>query len=246
VTDAMRSEWIKLRTTRATVLFIFFAIAAPIVLSALIAVFADFGTATGNDTFTATVLGPCYLTTFFAGIVGILGIGQEYRHNTIRVTFTSEPKRSKVLSAKLLVSTAFGLLIGLIALLLCYAVSKPILDARDVTMGFHNPSENVAGFVGQIVLCVLFTVLGFGLCAAVRQPAIAIPVIFVIPLVVEPIIAGFWSKGLKWLPFQSGLRIALTGQQTDFFSRIPSGLYFSAWVAVVVLVGWILVQRRDA
>jgi ABC-type transport system involved in multi-copper enzyme maturation permease subunit len=246
VTDAIRSEWIKLRTTRATVLFIFFAIAAPVVLSALIAIFGNFDTATGNDTFTATVLGPCYLTTFFAGIVGILGIGQEYRHNTIRVTFTSEPKRSKVLTAKLVVSTLFGVLIGLIALLLCFAVSKPILDSRDVAMGFHNPSENVAGFVGQVVLCGLFTVLGFGLCAAVRQPAIAIPVIFVVPIVVEPIIAGFWNDGLKWLPFQAGLRIALTGEQADFFSRVGSGFYFGAWVTAIVIVGWVLVQRRDA
>jgi ABC-type transport system involved in multi-copper enzyme maturation permease subunit len=246
MTDAMRSEWIKLRTTRATVLFIFFAIAAPVVLSVLIAIFANFDTASGTDTFTATVLGPCYLTTFFAGIVGILGIGQEYRHNTIRVTFTSEPKRSKVLTAKLLVSTLFGVLIGLLALLLCFAASKPILNARDVAMGFGNPSENVAGFAGQIVLCGLFTVLGFGLCAAVRQPAIAIPVIFVAPIVIEPIIAGFWNRGLRWLPFQAGLRLAATGQQDDFFPRVTSGLYFAAWVVVVVLVGWILVQRRDA
>jgi ABC-type transport system involved in multi-copper enzyme maturation permease subunit len=246
MTDAVRSEWIKLRTTRATVLFIFFAVAAPVVLSVLIAIFGDFDTATGNDTFTATVLGPCYLTTFFAGIVGILGIGQEYRHNTIRVTFTSEPRRSKVLTAKLLVSTLFGVLIGLIALLLCFAVAKPILSSRDVAMGFDNPSENVAGFFGQVVLCGLFTVLGFGLCAAVRQPAVAIPVIFVAPIVVEPIIAGFWPDGLKWLPFQAGLRLPLTGEQADFFSRIPSGLYFGAWVAAVVIVGWVLVQRRDA
>jgi hypothetical protein len=63
---------------------------------------------------------------------------------------------------------------------------------------------------------------------------------------VEPIIAGFWSAGLKWLPFQAGLRLPLTGEQEDYFSRVGSGVYFGVWVAAVVLVGWVLVQRRDA
>jgi hypothetical protein len=112
--------------------------------------------------------------------------------------------------------------------------------------GEHNPHENLAGFAGQIVLCGLFSVLGFGLGAAVRQPAIAIPVIFVAPIVVEPIIGGFWRYGVRWLPFQAGLRLPLTGEQNDFFGRVASGLYFGAWVTLVVIVGWVLVQRRDA
>jgi ABC-2 type transport system permease protein len=249
--DAIRSEWIKLRTARSNVVLICLAVAAPLALSILISIFTDFEFSDGNDTFSATVLGPCYLCVFLAGVVGVLGIGQEYRHNTIRVTFTGEPRRSRVLSAKIVVTTLFGLAIGLGTQLLCFGSARIILGVRDVAIGFNNPGENLTAFVGLTLLCGLFTLLGFGLGAIMRQPAGAIPVLLLWPLIGEGILRGVLfaiSESLvKWLPVQAGLRLATTGETDDLvLSRLASGAYFTAWVVVVVAIGWLLVERRDA
>ena len=51
----------------------------------------------------------------------------------------------------------------------------------------------------------------------------------------------------KWLPFQQGIRMAVNAETgPEVFSRLYSGLYFGGFVAVLVAIGWLLVERRDA
>lgn len=245
--NALRSEWIKLRTARSNFALMCIAVVGSVALSVLTATFADFEFSDGLDTFGATVLAPSYMCVFLAGVVGVLGIGQEYRHNTIRVTFAAEPRRGRVLAAKIVVTTIFGLLIGLVTQTLCYLAASLVLGVRDVAIGITDPGENLAGFVGQVALCGLFTLLGFGLGAILRQPAGAIPLLLLWPLIGESIIGGIFPKVGKWLPFRNGLRLPLTGDVgDDVLDRLNAGLYFGGFVILVVAVGWLLVERRDA
>lgn len=249
---AMRSEWIKLRSVRANVVLASLGLAIPILISLLTSSVGDYGFSDGADVFTATVLVPSYLCVFLSGVIGVLGIGQEYRHNTIRVTFTCEARRSRVLAAKLITSTLVGLAMGLVAQLACYAIAAPILSSRDVRFGFGNPGENLTAFVGQIVLCGLFTVAGFGLGAILRQPSGAIPALLLWPLIGEGIVLNLvfflagWDDGAKWMPFSAGLSLGVSGDRGETLSRLGAGLYFGVVVAVIVGIGWWLVERRDA
>jgi ABC-2 type transport system permease protein len=255
VINAIRSEWIKLRSTTATVLFACFAVAVPLIFTILISIFRKNPALNdSSELFANTVLGPCYLTGFFAGVVGALGIGQEYRHNTIRVTFTAEPRRSRVLTAKLIVNTLFGLAIGLVALLSCFAVASIILKSRHAHISLTDPGSNLTRFFGQIVFCGLFALAGFGLCAAVRQPAAAIPIMLVWALIVESIIGGIITaitgsgRAARYLPFREGFALAAGGHDTaeDMFSRVGAGAYFGVFVAILLAIGWVLTLRRDA
>jgi hypothetical protein len=89
--------------------------------------------------------------------------------------------------------------------------------------------------------------LGFGICAAMRQPAGAIPLLLLWPLIGEGIIGGVFPKIGKWLPFRNGLRLPITGDVGDeTLARVGAGLYFGAFVVLVVAAGWLLVERRDA
>ncbi len=250
--NAIHSEWIKLRSARSNIVLICLAVGLPLLLSGLISAFGDFESTAGSDLFANLVLGPNFLCVFLAGVIGVLGIGQEYRHNTIRVTFTGEPRRSRVLTAKLVVTTLFGLGVGLFSELACFGVVKVILSARDVgPLSLTDPGGNLAAFVGQVVLCGLFTVAGFGLGAILRQPAGAIPVILVWPLILEPLVGQLFSLirdgSAKWMPFNEGFSMAATGDRSvETFSRVVGGLYFAGFVAVLVAIGWLLVERRDA
>lgn len=250
---AVRSEWIKLRTARANLVLAVLAIVFPLVVTGLIASLGDFGSTDGADTFAATVLGPTFLCVFLSGVIGVLGIGQEYRHNTIRVTFTADPRRSRVLTAKVLVTLCFGMGMGLVAQLLCFAVAKAIFSARDVALGFGHPGVNTTAFIGQVVLCGLFTLAGFGFGAILRQPAGAIPLLLLWPLIGEGFILGIAINAIgidwltKWLPFNAGLNLGSNGADgVDSLSRLGAALWFGGWVAAIVGLGWLLVERRDA
>lgn len=245
--NALRSEWIKLRTARSNMVLICVAIVVPLLVSTLTSLLNDFQFDDGLDTFGATVLGPSYISVFLAGVIGVLGIGQEYRHSTIRVTFAAEPRRSRVLAAKVFVTTLFGAGIALITQTLCYLEASIILRARDVHIGITDPGENLSGFIGQVVLSGLFTLLGFGICAIIRQPSGAIPLLLLWPLIGEGIIGAIFPRIGKWLPLRNGLRLPLTGDiGDDALERLAAGLYFGAFVALIVVIGWMLVERRDA
>jgi ABC-2 type transport system permease protein len=255
MTDAIRSEWIKLRTVRANLWLIAFAMGGPLVVALLSATFAEFDTGFTNDsdTFNAIVTGPTYICLFLTGVLGVLGIGQEYRHNTIRVTFAAQPVRSVVLGAKAVVNGAFGLYVGAATQVLCLGLGGLILKARDIEIDLFEPGVNFTAMIGQTIACGLMTMMGFGVGCIMRQPAGAIPTLLLWPLVGEGIVGGLlslaWDDAVqKWLPFRSGLRLGVieTFEDPNYFGRLGSGLYFAAWTVLIVAIGWFLVERRDA
>ena len=249
--NAIKSEWIKLRTVRANVVLIILAISVPLAISVLTAIFADLKFNESSDVFSAVVLGPTYICAFLAGVLGVLGIGQEYRHNTIRVTFAAQPKRSIVLTAKCIVNGLFGLFIGLATPLLCFGISGLILKARDVNLSLLDPGVNLIALIGQGLFAGMITLMGFGLGCIMRQPAGAIPTLLLWPLIAEGILTGvldaIWPGSWKWLPFRAGFRLGFAyDTESEFLSRAGSGFYFLAWTAAVVAFGWWMAERRDA
>jgi len=249
VIGAIRSEWIKFRSVRANVILIAIALAVPLILSILISSLASFnGLSDSGDVFGASVVVPSMLAVYLCGVLGVLGIGQEYRHNTIRVTFAARPRRSTVLAAKSVVYGVFGIAVGIVTPMLCLVASALILRGRNI----HYEVSGVV-LIGFVVLCLLMTLFGFGLGSILRQPAGAIPVFLIWPLVVESIVAAIFSsvnrKVIRWLPFQSAQQLVDFGNNRpaeEHFSRALSGVYFGLWTLVIVALGWWLVERRDA
>jgi ABC-2 type transport system permease protein len=250
---AFNSEWIKIRTARANLVLAAIAVGLPLIIGSLIAVFGNFDNGEGpNDTFGNTVLGPASITVLLCGVLGVLCIGQEYRHSTIRTTFVAMPRRSVVLIAKTALTAVMGAGLGLLGLLLNSLTTSIIFKVRDITAPILQPGDNVTASIGLIVFCALFALWGLGLGAIIRQPAGAIPTLLLWPLLVENLIGGLLSlwtdKALKFLPFRTGFRLIVTGE--DFgsytFGRLGSGLYFGIWAVALVAFGCFLVSRRDA
>ena len=50
----------------------------------------------------------CVVTAMLVGVVTAIGLTSEYTHNTIRPTYAATPARPKVLTSKIIVSTAIG------------------------------------------------------------------------------------------------------------------------------------------
>jgi ABC-2 type transport system permease protein len=247
---ALRSEWIKIRTTTGNLVLAGLAIGIPLLISTLTAIFGDFEFSDNREIYDV-VLGPAFITVFLAGVLGVLCIGQEYRHSTIRTTFSAMPRRSTVYLAKVILTAVMGVVLGAVAIAASFVVTKIIFSTKDITMSMTEPGENLTATVGFLALCGLFSLAGFGVGAIIRQPAGAIPLLLLWPFVVEGLVGGLLGLVIdgvsKYMPFQAGFTLSSTGfNDPNFFSRLPAGLYFGAWVAALVGIGWILVERRDA
>ena len=180
MTDAIRSEWIKLRSARSNLVLLILAAAVPIALTLLLAFTVQPEDLTAEDTFDLVLVGD-YIGQLLIGVLGVLVIGQEYRHTTIRVTFTADPNRGRVMTAKALVVAATGLVVGGVATLFSYVLGNAILTSRDMELVLEG-STQLRALAGAVILFALYGLVGLGLGAIIRATAGAITLLVVWPV----------------------------------------------------------------
>jgi ABC-2 type transport system permease protein len=242
---AIRSEWIKLRSARSNVVLLVLAVAVPIGLTVLVTSVVKTTDVVGSDKFMLLVAS-IFIGQILVGVTGVLVIGQEYRHNTIRVTFTAEPRRLRVMVAKVIAVALTGFVVGVVTTFGCYWIGKAILSVRDFGDLGVSTGTQMRVLWGTIILFVLSGLWGLGLGAVIRATAGAITFLVLWPLLPENIINGFFPKVGKWLPFQAGGQLMAVNRTEDALSPWTGGLVFAAWVLLVLALGTLLVVRRDA
>jgi len=259
--DALRYEWMRLRTLRSTwwLTGLSLLIAGLLGLPALglkgqltIIDYGDLVTGGG---------GAVFLVAILLSIIGVFAIGHEYRYGTIRPTLSALPRRSAVLAAKVLVVAGYVAVVTILSMVLRYCVALIILGHRLLDLGlFPTPMARV--WTGALVYTVIFALVGFALAALFRSIPAAIVTVIVLPLVAENVIRGLLGlhvfhsiRGLaKAMPFSSGAQIFRyrpvdNGGPTGF-TTLPSPvdglLIFIGFLAVVLGLSWVLFEKRDA
>ena len=109
----------------------------------------------------------------FSAIVGILIITTEYRHFTSRPTFLLEPRRARVITAKVLVAAAVGLLYGIACVAVSLLIAVPWLSAEGVSLDWVANGLIVV-LVGSIAVVAIFAVVGVGVGALFRNQVAAV------------------------------------------------------------------------
>ena len=102
-----------------------------------------------------------------------------------------------------------------------------------------------------MLLAIGLTLLGYGLGLLLRNTAATICLLLLWPLIAEGLIAGLLSVAgaegaVKLLPYSAGFNMAIVDPEPDSFGRVAGGLYFFAWVVVIVVAGMLRTRRRDA
>lgn len=245
--NAIRSEWIKLRTARSNLVLLLLAAAVPVAFTILITATVRSSDVEDQDRFSLLLAGVT-IGYLLIAVLGVLIIGQEFRHTTIRVTFTAEPRRARVMAAKALVVAATALVVGVIATVFSYAIGNAIMTSRglDVTLA---GSTQARAMVGSVLLFALYGLVGLGVGSIIRATAGAITLVVVWPLIVESIIKGLLPKIGKWLPFNAGSQLTSTDttiNSSEALSPRAGGLVFLIFALVLLVVGTALVSRRDA
>jgi ABC-2 type transport system permease protein len=242
--NAIRSERVKLFTARSNIVLMILAFVVPVAFVVLITSVVPTDEV-GDDAFDLVIAGVGIGQILF-GVLGVLAIGQEYRHNTVRVTFTVTPSRTTVMVAKMVVVALTGLVIGTITTVFSYAIGNAILTSRDIDLELAG-STQARAVTGGALLFVLYGLVGLGLGAIIRASAGAITLLVVWPIIVEPIINGVLPAVGKWLPFNAATEVVNTGvRDEDSLTWTQGGMVFAAFTVLLLVMGTVMVARRDA
>jgi ABC-2 type transport system permease protein len=266
--NLLRSEWIKLRSVRSTlilllaagVLVVFFAVIAAnnVENTCVREVKTEQGrTYTDQQPCDNVANNPAYtpqpthlgdvtvgvtVAIFLFGTLGVQVIGQEYRFNTIRPTFTAVPRRFRVLIAKLVVVAIAAAVVSAVMVAICAVVGTVTRDSFAIDSTDHRV------IFGTLLFAMGWTMYGMGLGAIVRQPVAGIVILLIQGLIAEPLLASQVRWLGPWMPFQNGVQ--MTGREPgdpDMFRSIfAGGVYFFLFTFVLWGIGAYLVNKRDA
>lgn len=242
--DAIRSEWIKQSTITVTWVLAIIAAVFPVGITILTAILSD-DPPDGLE-LTELIAGLSIISAMLLGVLGTLAVTNEFSHNTIRPTFAAVPQRLRPLLAKPIVSVALSVLVAVVVVIVAWLVGSALADGEQQLEGMATPA-----LIGLVLLVAGLTLLGFGIGLLVRNSAGSICLLLLWPLVAEGLIAALMAAADKdgwqrWLPYVAGFNLVQTTPDSDSLGRVPGGLYFFAWIVVIIVAGLVRTNRRDA
>lgn len=181
--------------------------------------------------------------TFLALLFGVIGVAGEYRHGTITPTFLATPVRHRVLTAKLIAYAGAGLLLGVFAVVVTFAMALPWLAAKNVDYDLGD-RDVLLFLVGMLAAAALWGALGVAFGSVVPNQVGAMVVTFIWLLIVENIVAGLLPDVARFTP----------GKAAEGLMRVDASEPLAMWAAAAVTLAYItalaaigatLVMRRD-
>ncbi|MBA2552556.1 MAG: ABC transporter permease [Geodermatophilaceae bacterium] len=182
----------------------------------------------------------------FVVILSIIGITQEFRHRTATPTFLTTPRRARVIVAKLVTYVVAGAAYAIVTSLVVLAVAIPWINSSGGEVSLQG--RNLSVLLGGALAVALYSLLGVGIGALVRNQVGAIVGVLVYLFVIEPIIRGIPATDTyyRWLPGGAQEALAATAQEgPDLLQRWQGGLLLIGYGLVSAGLAMALTLRRD-
>jgi ABC-2 type transport system permease protein len=163
----------------------------------------------------------------------------EFRHRTSVTTFIAEPRRMRLVSAKIVAAALTGLVVGSAAEALSAFTSWVVLSTSHVPLHWNTAGVRGAFFAVPL-LAALYGVLGVSLGLLLRNIAAALGVALGWAFIVEGILPALSREpGLvRWLPGPAANAVLHGASSTA--TTLPAGL------ALAMLVGYALALALGA
>jgi ABC-type transport system involved in multi-copper enzyme maturation permease subunit len=245
----VRAEWTKLLTTRVWLGLLLGACLLVGGFAALFTAFAgnsDSGIApVGTAEYEQLALAVSANATILFVVLGIIGTTQEYRHRTATPTFLASPHRGRVIVAKLIAYALATIPMGLLVVAADVLVVSVYAGAKGAAPSLSGDNLRVLG--GAWAALVIYTVIGVGVGALLRNQVGAIVGVLVYLFVVEGIISSIPATqgAYKWLPGGALEALTATFNQTDLLSAWQGGAVLLGYGLVAAVLGTLLAVRRD-
>lgn len=252
ISGLLRSEWTKLRTVRSTMWTLGVTVVLGVGVSALACAETRVHWATtgqsGFDPAGLSLIG-VFIGQFAIGVLGVLVMSAEYGTGTIRATLSAAPRRPLLLLAKVVVFGAVALVVAEVVAFVAFFLGQALLSAPAIHATLSTPGalRQVAG--SGLYVCVL-GLLALGLATIIRHTAGAIAAFVVILLVLPPIVAAL-PNSLEYdirpyLPDRIGLNMISLSSVPGAFSPWVGLLILCGYAAAALVIGGLLLVRRDA
>lgn len=251
----LRSEWIKLTTTKSAYWLYGLAILLAVGLAAIIGQFEQAsagepvaGAPGGGSDPLFAILGVSVFTVFLVWIAAIVSVTGEYRYHTIKATFLAAPARWPAIVAKTLLLVVASMVVTAVAIVVSFLVAGGLSGVEAWTAFSGDGFTYLWRFT---VYAGLATFAVIGLAYLMRNAAGAIGLFLVWTLGVESMVMllpRFGETLAGWMPFTNG----------DFWTQgeiaqgaITWGEWTAfAWYAAVCVILWVaglvVTLNRDA
>jgi len=245
----VRSEWTKLFTTRVWLGLLLGACVLAAGFGALLTGFAgnpDSGIPpVGTAEFEQLALAQSTGANVLFRSLGIIGMTQEYRHRTATPPFLTEPRRWRVVAAKLVAYALVAVPFALVVVAVNYLVVSIYAGARGAAPSLTADNVEVLSTSGLAL--VIYALIGVGIGALLRNQVGAIVGGLVYLFVVEPVIRSIpaTSGAYKWMPGGGLEAMTATFEGPDLLGAWQGGLLLVGYGLLAALLGTLLAVRRD-
>ncbi|HSD76854.1 MAG TPA: ABC transporter permease [Solirubrobacteraceae bacterium] len=222
----LRSELLKLRTTRTVAVLLLAAAALALFGTCAEGLSRTVGELAGEDAQRELLSGGT-VGVFFATLAGLLAVTSEFRYGTIRPTLLFEPRRRVLLAAKLVAAALAGILFALVCVAVSFGAGLAILAARDVGVALSAP-EALAAALGTIAAGLLSAMVGVAVGMLIRNQAGAIVAVAAYALVVDAVLFAAAPSVGRYLPGKAG----------DALAGLPDEHLLAPGVGAALLLAW--------
>jgi len=242
MTAQVRSELLKLRTTRTTAQMLLGALALT-----LLAVFleglppgtAELGTEHAQrEVFSAVTTAP-----LFATLAGLIAATCEFRYGTIRPTLLVQPRRRIVVAAKLVTAALAGSVVAAACVVVAFVAGVALLTARGVDIELGR--AHVLGLVlGTIAVGALGAAIGSAVGMLIRNQSGAIIAVLAYAFMVDAVLFEAVPSLGRLLPGKAG--DALIGLPREHLLAPAAGLaILVAWTVAFAVAAVVRSERAD-
>lgn len=250
---ALRYEWRRMRSLRSTWIMAFLSVgqAAGFTFMFLQASrsFSENYVPTGATKLNDIVM--FIFLPFFPVLLSVIAaqaFGHDYRHGTIRLTLSAFPRRSEVLTARIVVAMLFMLVTTALTIA---AVIGVMTLYPDVTGGLDWQSV-IDVSPRLLAMIALYMLIVMGIVIITRNLALGIVLPLVWWLIIENILAAIaylrWEWVADWLPLNNFQGWVMSAGLADPEAYSPNHSVLPMLVLAAVMVVWpsAVFLKRDA
>ncbi len=195
-------------------------------------------------------------------IIGILSIGQEFRHKTISGTFLATPKRERVIGAKVVALVVIAAVSGLVHVIGMLIGGGIILATADLPV-YPDPGQLTKTLLLVLLVLALWSLIGLGIGVLIPNQVAALSIAIAFAWILEPLVGFFltfadWGDALaRYFPSQAtaatldvftGTDAQLTqalGGAADPLAWWTAALVLLAYAAAMATLGLVRTRTRD-
>ncbi|HXB49006.1 MAG TPA: ABC transporter permease [Streptosporangiaceae bacterium] len=256
--DALRAEWLKLRTVSSSAWLLAGVVALTLGVGAAVmaANRCPAGTTCQVDTVKLSLTG-IQAGQVVVAVLAVLAVTSEYSTGMIRTTLTAMPRRGMLLAAKSLLIAVLVLAAAVVAVGASMLAGWLILPDHGFTAarGFTGLSladgPVLRATTGSVLYLGLIALLSLGIGTLVRDSAVAIGtalgLLYLFPVVEAFVSNPVWQRRLERYSPMAGLNIQATTGLKGLAIGPWAGLgVLAIWTAVALLAGGLVMALRDA